>query len=255
MRIDARRASFGAIAVVFATVFVRLGIWQLHRLAERRASNARIAAQLARPPLRVPAYAQGGSGPWPDADSVGWRRVELRGAYDYAHELILGARAHLGSPGVELLTPLRLEGGGAILVNRGWLRAPDGLRPHLEDGRPAGASAGQDAGSPPASVRVRGIALPGERTRRETRVETFDVSGEPHAALLRLDLKAAAAALPYPIAPYYVRATDPGPAGPGLRPLAEIELNEGPHLNYAIQWFSFALISLVGTAAYLRKTA
>jgi surfeit locus 1 family protein len=32
-------------------------------------------------------------------------------------------------------------------------------------------------------------------------------------------------------------------------------LNDGPHLSYAIQWFSFALIVLVGTGALLRKSA
>jgi len=31
------------------------------------------------------------------------------------------------------------------------------------------------------------------------------------------------------------------------------ELDDGPHLSYAIQWFSFALIIVIGSIALLRK--
>jgi surfeit locus 1 family protein len=43
------------------------------------------------------------------------------------------------------------------------------------------------------------------------------------------------------------------PPGGGLLPrrLPPPSLDEGPHLNYAIQWFAFATIALVGAGAYL----
>src|SRR5439155_18913889 len=60
-------------AVLVAAVCVRLGIWQLDRLHQRRARNAAWAARLALPPLTVT-----GSTP---ADSARERRVQARGVY------------------------------------------------------------------------------------------------------------------------------------------------------------------------------
>jgi surfeit locus 1 family protein len=55
--------------------------------------------------------------------------------------------------------------------------------------------------------------------------------------------------LPYPVLPFYlvalgdsVRST----AGAPIVRIGEPALDEGPHMSYAIQWFSFALIALAG---------
>src|ERR1043166_3394901 len=105
------------LAVVVATICVGLGVWQLQRLKGRRARNAVLAARLALPPLdgdrklRV-ARARG-------------RHVTAHGGCDFADERTWPGRSFEGTPGVALITPLRLADGSAVLVDRGWVYSPD----------------------------------------------------------------------------------------------------------------------------------
>lgn len=273
MRIDRRKAAFGLLAVALAALFARLGFWQLERLEEKRALNAVRAERASQPPLRIPpdgipdTHASPGSGTassglvmdlpshLPPADSLPWRRVEVRGRYDFRHEVLLRGRLRDGRPGVELLTPLRTAAGPAILVHRGWLPAPDGLHAPLDSARD---------GSGVDRVAIRGIVMPGALgtgTEGKDRAGTEEggsrgsfrvrLDGEERLALTHLDVRRAAEAVPYPVAPFYVRATDPAVETGLLRDLAPLAFDEGPHLGYAIQWFAFATISIVGAGAYL----
>ena len=104
-------------ATVIALVCVRLGIWQIARLHERRAANAMIETRERAAVLEV-------TGTEP-LDSVQWRRVRASGMYDYALEKIWTGRTFQGVPGVALLTPLRLGSGVLVWVNRGWVPSPD----------------------------------------------------------------------------------------------------------------------------------
>src|SRR5262249_12350806 len=88
--------------------------------AERRARNALVVARLdsaAVDPRFLPR----------DSALARFRRVRVTGVPDYAHELIWATRTRQGSPGVNLLTPVREPGTDtAVLVNRGWVYSPDG---------------------------------------------------------------------------------------------------------------------------------
>jgi len=105
-----------AVAVVIALVCVRLGVWQIARLHQRRAANAVIEAR-----ERAPVLDLTGS---ESLDAVQWRRVRASGVYDYARERVWTGRTFQGVPGVVLLTPLRVPGGD-VWVNRGWVPSPD----------------------------------------------------------------------------------------------------------------------------------
>jgi cytochrome oxidase assembly protein ShyY1 len=59
---------------------------------------------------------------------------------------------------------------------------------------------------------------------------------------------------PYPIANYYVVLTDSGTSAHAPPRVEAAPLDEGPHRNYAIQWFSFAAISIIGLVIFLRRT-
>ena len=199
--------TLGVIAILVATVCVLLGRWQLNRLAQRRARNAALAARLALPPLPV--------GRNVSADSARQRRVVARGVYDFAAERTWPGRSFQGTPGVALVTPLRLADGSAVLVDRGWAPSPDAFHVDHTLYRESDTAA------------VTGIALVPPRGRGDVDVTGF---------------------LPFVI---QLESVDPARGLPRRWPPPTFD--NGPHLSYAIQWFSFALIALVGTAVLIRK--
>jgi surfeit locus 1 family protein len=213
-----RTALVGALLV--AAACVRLGVWQLDRLRQRRARNAVVLAARTAPPIAV-------SGALP-ADSARDRRLTARGAYDYPRERLWHARSYEGIPGVDLVTPLRLVDGAAVLVDRGWVPSPDAY--HVDQG----------AYREGDSADVLGIGVRAPRA-----------PGDVNPALLR-------DSLPYPLLPFVIQLLPPPtalnrPLPPGLIRWPAPELSDGPHLSYAIQWFSFAVIIVVGSFALARK--
>src|SRR2546427_7941193 len=107
MRLQRRDWAGLVFALAVAAVCVRLGVWQLDRLRQRRAWNAAALAARERPPLGV----TGGAGGALTADSVRDRRLRARGIYDYAHERLWHGRRHAGIPGADPITPPRLPAG------------------------------------------------------------------------------------------------------------------------------------------------
>ena len=110
-----------ALVLLAAAVMVRLGIWQLDRLEQRRAFNARVSEQQEAQPLVL------------DADtihldlySMEYRQVSVSGEYLPEDEIVLRNQVWNtefgGQLGVKLFTPLLIEGTDeAILVERGWI--------------------------------------------------------------------------------------------------------------------------------------
>lgn len=244
MRLDRRKAALVLVALLLATLFVRLGVWQLDRHGERREANRERRQRLAMPALSASGPAELAA--FPPTESLAWRRVRLRGRWDVEREILLGPRSHGGRPAVELLTPLLLAPDTAVLVLRGWLPSPDGLHAPVGTARPAEAPAV-----------VAGLAVvpprPEDREPDPSAARRLVVDGEERLALRRVDLETASYHLPYIIASFYVHLTEQDPDIGALRPLPDPDPGPGPHLSYAIQWFAFALIALVGTGILLAR--
>jgi surfeit locus 1 family protein len=232
-----RSLLFFAGTVVAALVFVRLGIWQLSRLRERRALNARALAARTLPPVSLDDPASAATLSVGGADN---RRVRITGRYDHAAEVVIRGQSEQGVPGVRIITPFRpLRGDTAVLVHRGFVTSGDARGVDLaglhEDG----------------VVTVTGIAFLEPRDAR---------GGEPREeggvlTWRRLDLTALRQRLPYPLQAYTILQL-PDSALPKLpRRDDPPELDDGPHLSYAIQWFSFALTAIVvGSIVGFRKS-
>ena len=121
----ARRLTLLVLALV-ALLFVRLGLWQLGRLEERRTANRAAAAAREEPPREL-----GQGADW-TAEELSERWVEASGTYDHAHEVVIRGQAFQGTPGVLVATPLRLAtSDSAVLVLRGFVPSPDAVRADL----------------------------------------------------------------------------------------------------------------------------
>jgi surfeit locus 1 family protein len=202
--------------LLIAAGFAWLGVWQLGRLHDRRAANRVTRAARAGPPVALGPRAGG-------LDTVIQHRVVVHGQYDHAHDIVVRGDVLDGTPGVRLVTPLRLGlDGPAVLVDRGFLPAPDAVTVDPSGAREPGAQV------------VRGIALPVSSGGGEP------IDHDGHLTWRRLDLTALREWLPYPVLPVLVQQS-PDSALPRFpRRLAPPAVNEGPHLSYAIQWFLFA---------------
>ncbi|MGH7568476.1 MAG: SURF1 family protein, partial [Gemmatimonadales bacterium] len=210
----------GGVALLVAAGCVRLGFWQLDRLGQRRARNAEVWARRALPPITL-----AGTGLPVAADSVRDRRMIARGVFDYARERVWRGRTYDGVPGVALVTPLRLADGSAVWVDRGWAPSPDAAR------------VDQVAYREGDSAVVEGVGMRAPRGRGDVDPDGLRDS------------------LPYRSLPFVILRTDAVRASADAHPLrwSPPALGNGPHLSYAIQWFSFAVIVLVGTGALLHQ--
>jgi surfeit locus 1 family protein len=218
-----------AFFTIVALVFARLGLWQVSRLRERRAANVvALEARLA-PRIRL-------DGATPMTEELNGKEVSVVGRYDQGHDVVLRGKAYAGSPGVEVVTPLVLDGGAvAVLVNRGFLPTPDAVTAQTDSVREFGR------------VRVNGTAL-----------SVPSGGGAPlerggHTTWARLDREALGARLPYRIAPIYVRQSPDTALPPFPRRLEPLPIDDGPHLSYAIQWFAFAVMAIVFGIVVLRQ--
>lgn len=217
---------FVAFALVSAGVFIRLGFWQISRLHQRRASNALIISRLDSAQVDVNDIPH-------DTALARFRLVRVAGVPDYDHELIFAARSYQGSPGVNFLTPVRFPGRDtAVIVDRGWVYTPDGS------------------------------TIDAKRWRDRDSVFTGYVEEYPSTGgatyvgkptiIARLSADVVRKAIPYPIAPIYVvELGDSVKAQDHIVRLSVPPLDEGPHTGYAIQWFFFATVALVGAGFVL----
>lgn len=233
------------LALGLVVLFVNFGFWQLRRLDERQSYNALLESRLESPaePLAAllaavpPEAARAAS----DRDNpLAYRRAEVTGRFDPAREVLLRSRALAGNPGYHLLTPLVMADSTALLVDRGWV-------PFAFDKPPVA-----EALPPEGEVRLSGILFP---RQEQPGFGARDPEGGELRALFWVDIARLEEQLPYPLAPLYLQLAAQDPAQALAYPVvpAPPSINAGPHLGYALQWFSFALIGVVGYVLLIRK--
>ncbi len=220
----------GAVAT-----FAVAGVWQLSRLSERRERNDRIRAAIDGPERDIS-----------DLVLVGGRdnfvRVRATGRYDVKSEVVLRNRSLDGSPGHHVLTPLILSGSLAIIVDRGWVPAELDEAP-VEQAEP-----------PSGRVTVHGLMLNAEPKRP---LQSDDPATGRLRSVRRINPARLAEQMSYGLFPTYIQLRAQEPAS--QRELPKIvptpELSDGPHLGYAVQWFSFIVIALAVYVVLLRREA
>lgn len=227
-----RWVSLGVL--VLAAFMIGLGVWQLDRLQQRLDRNAQVAQRALAAPLAI------GTQPVNLAQDE-YRRAVVWGTLDNQHSILLRNRALNGVPGMHLLTPLRIDGSDqVVLIDRGWLPLAQ-LEPEQ-----------RSQFDIPEVVEVQGFLRAGQpATDRIGPQDRIPPSGRLDA-WFRVDTERITQQLPYPLLPYYVEAEEPLQQNASLpRPDLQLDLGDGPHLGYAIQWFAFTLILLGGYAAFV----
>jgi len=166
-----------------------------------------------------------------DTAAARYRRASAAGVFDYGAELVLSNRTYQGSPGADLVTPLRLAGSDtAVLVDRGWVYSPDG------------SSVDRARWREPDTVSIVGYV-------EQYAPDAVSTSAARDPRILRrVSRREVSSRISYPLAPYYlVQTGDTATSHPVRREMPV--LDEGPHRSYAIQWFFFAATALVGAVA------
>jgi cytochrome oxidase assembly protein ShyY1 len=233
-----------ALAVAAAVVMVFLGNWQLHRYQERSAINDRVDAADSAPavPLTsvmVAPSAQGTAGPSPGKGKA-WTKVTMTGRYDPAHEIQARGRTVDGSVGFEIVTPLMLDNGAAVLVDRGWVPPAEG-----------GAVAAPVASAPPAGT----VTVVGQIHLSESRPAPLE-SRDGRIDTRRIAIPHLAKEMPFPVYGAYVLLTSQTPAeAPGFTRIPIDHEDSWQNGGYAVQWWLFAVMALVTFGWQARKEA
>ena len=239
------RAWFGVRVALWPTVIalpafvalLALGTWQVDRAAWKRELIAERTTAIAGPVTALPRDREA-------LDKLGFRRVSVSGEFLHDKELLLANRhlylavqLQMSRAGYHVLTPFRMaDGGGLILVNRGWIP--------LARQDPSSRLAGQIDGP----TTVEGF------TRRPASASMF----APHndratGTWYWVDLAAMGDALGLTLLPIVIEAGEA--ANPGGLPLGgqtRVDLPDN-HLPYAFVWYALAVALAVIYVLYHRR--
>ena len=221
-------------AAIGLAILLGLGTWQVQRLGWKEALIAAREAGLNSAPVALPPSLEA-------ARPLEFHPVRAEGEFDHAHELYLHSQAPQGEPGFDVVTPLRLADGTALLVDRGFVP--------VDRQAPATRQAGQISGRATVTglLRLPSIGKPGY----------FTPDNDPaRNSWFYVDIPAMAQAAGLPSAlPYYVDAdATPNPGGwpKGGESLPELPNN---HLQYAITWYALALALIAIYIRFARRRA
>jgi surfeit locus 1 family protein len=212
-------------ALALAAATARLGVWQLDRAAQKVALQAAIGQRGAAPPLRTGDLARDPSA----AEAQHHRRIAVEGTWQQESTVFLDNRQMNGHPGFVVVTPLVLDDGTAVLVQRGWL--PRDPRERTRVAAPPLA---------PGRVRVEGRIAPPPTRLLELGAE------ESGPIRQNLDLESFGRETRQRLRPLSVVQTAPVDAtADGLQrdwPAPAVDVSR--HHGYAFQWFALSALTI-----------
>jgi cytochrome oxidase assembly protein ShyY1 len=232
--LSARWIGFAVFVIVLAAVCTRLGFWQFHRLEHRLDQNKIITAHLAADPVDLSTALRPGD--TVDEDSE-FKQVRATGTYDLEHQVTVKFTTRDGAPGVDVVTPFVLSSGQAVLVDRGWQETDNTVtRPEVPP-------------PPTGEVTITGWLRPNNGAGGDA---VRPIDGQIRA----ISSVGMADSVPHPLLDGYLnlRSEDPAPAAQ-LAAEPEPERGQGPHFFYALQWWFFALLAVVGYFWFARAEA
>ena len=231
---------FHAVVLAGVVLMIVAGFWQLEPLDERKDFNAQVRERSQQAPFELSAVLDELAAGTLDPSTAEWLPVTASGTY-LPDQVLEFNNSQGGRAGDNVLTALVTRRHGrrdtTVIVNRGFI--PLGI----------------DVPPPPAvEVNIVGFIRPSEVRQRGGL--TDDDDGDPLTEVRRIDIPRLAEQFPGDVAPVFVQLTASEPEiGPGdPSPVVLPELDNGPHLSYAIQWFIFAICVAVGWVLAVRRS-
>ncbi|WP_067857615.1 MULTISPECIES: SURF1 family protein [Aeromicrobium] len=229
--LSARWIGFFLAVVALAVVCVLMGDWQWHKREVRHESNERVEQHLAADPVPLDQVAPVGLKVTKDLE---WTRVVAQGRYDPTSQVTVKFSTRDGRPGAEVVTPLLLDDGSAVLVDRGWVPTSNT------------AAAPSDVPAPPSgTVTVQGWLRPDSNAGADA---TTPVDGQVRS----VSSTGLAGSLPYDVRSGYLNLREQTGGTGGLELEPKPDLGGGPHFFYGLQWWFFAGLALAGFVWFAR---
>ena len=231
---------FSALVVFVSVACVFLGFWQLSRLEERRASNAVLAARLARDPIPLEdlrSALRPEQGVEVDPADYEYTRVTATGRLSDRGRVLVRSQVVSGQAGVHGVYAMELGDGTAVLVNIGWFP----LDVEIGSITRFFGESGQ--------VDLSGLVRADQKRPALGRAEPPG----PLDTVARIDIDRIQQQVELPLLPIWIQLVGPHDPGRLPIPVPSPEVGEGPHLSYAVQWFSFGAVAVVGCAALMRR--
>ncbi len=216
------------LALVVSTF--TLGMWQLSRLNERQSYNSIVASRFEQPTERLSDLLQS----FEEESDILYRVAEVSGEFDPSKQIYVVNRSQNGVAGVHVVTALEtLENSLFVAVNRGFIPRSVYLEASPENLSP-----------PTGKVDVSGLVIAGKKDDRGYGDEMAEIDLEVLSDYWQIDL-----------ASVVLQEKELNAVTKIPMPLPLPDLTEGPHLSYAVQWFIFMTIALIGYPLVLRKVS
>ena len=226
------------IVLIGSALCIRLGVWQLDRLTQRRKFNAHVQAMWAADTIILP------EDEGIDLTEMEYRSICVDGNFDLDNQVAIRNQYWRDQYGYHLLTPVVFSSGKAVMVDRGWIPAEGSETREnwrkfdpLEEGEMCGI-----------------IRLGREKAEMGGRPDpTLSLNQSRLDIWNNVNLDRMSAQIDVELIPIYIQMDiDEEDSVPPIPFQPEVEINEGPHLGYAGQWFMFATILFFGYPFYIK---
>lgn len=224
--------------LVALAILLSLGTWQLYRLQWKEALVAEIAVRQKAAPASLADVERMVA----DGTDIDYLPATVSGTFDHAKEQYFFATDD-GKVGYHVYTPLALDDGRTVFVNRGFV--PEDLK------APSSRTAGQVGGA----VTIIGLA----RAKLAAKPSWVVPENEPQKKLYfwkDLDAMAANASVPPDrLVAFFIDAdAAPNPGGWPKGGVTQLDLPNN-HLSYALTWYGLAAVLVVVSVLAFRRKA
>jgi surfeit locus 1 family protein len=213
-----------------------LGFWQLDRLESRSQFNQHYLEQVSSPIINLNNEINN-----QELVKMEYREVTVSGYFDFSNEIYLQNQAYENIPGYRVVTPLKLDNiNNFVYVERGWVSFED-----LKIIEEININYTQHQ-------TLEGIIrLP--QSESDFGGKLSNGSESDSKFFLYVDLDLLKTGLEYGLLPIYVQLKGENNDQKPYSKLPDIEITEGPHFGYAMQWFFFASLLGIGYPFFVRK--